>query len=279
MGLEALLRWEHPTRGRIAPGAFIPPAERTGLIHALTDRVLDLALADITRLRAQGLEMPVSVNISAPNFLDPLFAEHLLKKVHASGLPPCAVELEFTETAVMADPDEVIRALRRLTGAGLELAIDDFGTGYSSLVYLKRMPVTTLKIDQAFMRQMLGHPVDAQIPRQHQPGAGSGPERRRGRRGGRGGRGHPGAAPRIRMRCGPGPRHRPTNAARRDARLGPCAGDRIRPMPTPSPGEPPLTATSPEACIPRILRPQTPVFGPASLAPPPVLRYSPPSFW
>ncbi|WP_024327008.1 bifunctional diguanylate cyclase/phosphodiesterase [Thioalkalivibrio sp. AKL19] len=165
MGLEALLRWEHPSRGRVAPGQFIPPAERTGLIHALTDRVLDLALADITRLRAQGLEMPVSVNISARNFLDPLFAEHVLEKVHASGLPPCAVELEFTETAVMADPDEVIRALRRLTGAGLELAIDDFGTGYSSLAYLKRMPVTTLKIDQAFVRQMLEHPIDAQITR------------------------------------------------------------------------------------------------------------------
>ncbi|WP_026142956.1 MULTISPECIES: bifunctional diguanylate cyclase/phosphodiesterase [unclassified Thioalkalivibrio] len=164
-GLEALLRWEHPVRGRIAPGQFIPPAERTGLIHDLTDRVLDLALADIARLRAQGLDMPVSVNISARNFLDPAFADRLLEKVQASGLPPCAVELEFTETALMADPDEVIHALRRLTATGMELAIDDFGTGYSSLAYIKRMPVTTLKIDQAFVSQMLEHPVDAQITR------------------------------------------------------------------------------------------------------------------
>ncbi|WP_018951102.1 bifunctional diguanylate cyclase/phosphodiesterase [Thioalkalivibrio sp. AKL12] len=165
MGLEALLRWEHPVRGRIAPDQFIPSAERTGLIHSLTDRVLDLALADIARLRAEGLDMPVSVNISARNFLDPGFADRLLEKVRVSGLPPCALELEFTETALMADPDEVIRALRRLTEAGLELAIDDFGTGYSSLAYLKRMPVTTLKIDQAFVRQMLEHPVDEQITR------------------------------------------------------------------------------------------------------------------
>ncbi|WP_018140630.1 bifunctional diguanylate cyclase/phosphodiesterase [Thioalkalivibrio sp. ALJ7] len=162
-GMEALLRWEHPSRGRIAPGDFIPQAERTGLIHSLTDRAIDLALADLAVLRGEGLEMPVSVNISARNFLDPGFAENLLEKVRASGLPPCALDLEFTETAVMADPDEVIAALQRLTDAGLKLSIDDFGTGYSSLAYLKRMPVTTIKIDQAFVRQMQEHSVDAQI--------------------------------------------------------------------------------------------------------------------
>ncbi|WP_019583983.1 bifunctional diguanylate cyclase/phosphodiesterase [Thioalkalivibrio sp. ALE16] len=165
IGLEALLRWEHPTRGRISPGEFIPQAERTGLIHELTRRVLRLALADLATLREHGLTMPVSINISARNFLDPAFADDLLEQVHASGLPPCALELEFTETALMADPDEVITALNRLTAAGLALAIDDFGTGYSSLAYLKRMPVTTLKIDQAFVRQMLEHAVDAQITR------------------------------------------------------------------------------------------------------------------
>ena len=164
-GVEALLRWNHPTRGPVSPGDFIPQAERTGLIHSLTERVLDLALADIAIMHGKGLKIPVSVNVSARNFLDPDFADNLLAKVRASGLPSCALELEFTETALMADPDEVIGALQRLTATGLELSIDDFGTGYSSLAYLKRMPVTTLKIDQAFVSQMLEHEVDERITR------------------------------------------------------------------------------------------------------------------
>ncbi len=164
-GMEALLRWEHPTRGRIPPDTFIPQTERTGLIHPLTRRVVEQALADLATFRAHGLAMPVSVNISARNFLEPDFAEDVLAMVHASGLPPCALELEFTESAIMSEPDEVIAALNRLTAAGLALSIDDFGTGYSSLAYLKRMPVTTLKIDQTFVRQMLEQPVDAQITR------------------------------------------------------------------------------------------------------------------
>ncbi|WP_019625520.1 EAL domain-containing protein [Thioalkalivibrio sp. ALJT] len=164
-GMEALLRWEHPVRGHIRPDTFIPQTERTGLIHPLTRKLLEQAINDLTIFRRHGLAMPVSVNISARNFLDPDFAEDVLAMVRHSGLPPCALELEFTESAVMSEPDAVIAALHRLTTAGLRLAIDDFGTGYSSLAYLKRMPVSTLKIDQTFVRHMREQPVDAQITR------------------------------------------------------------------------------------------------------------------
>ncbi|WP_019624708.1 putative bifunctional diguanylate cyclase/phosphodiesterase [Thioalkalivibrio thiocyanoxidans] len=164
-GFEALVRWEHPQRGQIPPGQFIAQTERTGLIHPLTLTVLDLAIADLLTLREHGIMVPVSINVSARNFLDPGFAQTIIERVEAAGLPACALEIEFTETALMADPDEVIKALRRLTERGLALSIDDFGTGYSSLEYLRRLPVTTLKVDQTFVSHMATQRVDEQITR------------------------------------------------------------------------------------------------------------------
>ena len=164
-GFEALLRWEHPELGLLTPDTFIPLAEPTGLIHPITGFALERAATDLTAFRATGLGVPVSVNISARDFLDPRFAERVLAIMRDARLDPRALELEFTETAIMSDPDEVITALRRLTDAGIALSIDDFGTGYSSLSYLKRLPVTTLKIDQSFVRHMARQRVDEQITR------------------------------------------------------------------------------------------------------------------
>ncbi|ADC72485.1 diguanylate cyclase/phosphodiesterase [Thioalkalivibrio sp. K90mix] len=164
-GFEALLRWQHPHRGQVPPDRFIAQAERTGLIHALTLKVLDLAIADLLVLREQGIQAPVSINVSARNFLDPDFAQTIIERIEAAGLPACSLELEFTETALMADPDQVIEALRRLTERGLALSIDDFGTGYSSLAYLRRLPITTLKVDQTFVSHMATQRVDEQITR------------------------------------------------------------------------------------------------------------------
>lgn len=164
-GFEALLRWEHPELGLLPPGEFIPLAERTGLIHPLTTFALERAATEMAALRAAGLAVPVSVNVSARAFLDPGFADRVLAIVRDTRLDPRGLELEFTETAIMSDPDEVITALRRLTDAGIALSIDDFGTGHSSLAYLKRLPVTTLKIDQTFVRYLTQHRVDEQITR------------------------------------------------------------------------------------------------------------------
>ncbi|WP_018861990.1 MULTISPECIES: bifunctional diguanylate cyclase/phosphodiesterase [unclassified Thioalkalivibrio] len=164
-GFEALLRWEHPQRGQVPPGQFIAQTERTGLIHPVTLQVLDLAIADLLAFRAQGILAPVSINVSARNFLNPDFAQTIIDRMETAGLPASSLEIEFTETALMADPDEVIGALRRLNGQGLALSIDDFGTGYSSLSYLKSLPVTTLKIDQTFVSQMATQRVDEQITR------------------------------------------------------------------------------------------------------------------
>ncbi len=165
LGAEGLLRWQHPRYGAIAPGEFIPQAECTGLIDPLTRHVLELALNDLSTLWAEGLRVHMSINVSARNFLDPTFVDHILATVDAAGIAPGALELEFTETALMDDPEEVIGALQRLANTGIELSIDDFGTGYSSMTYLQRLPVSALKIDQSFVRQMLERSVDAQIVR------------------------------------------------------------------------------------------------------------------
>lgn len=165
LGLEGLLRWEHPRLGNIPPDEFMPQAEHTGLIHPLTRELLERAAADTLRLRESGIDVPVSVNVSARNFLDPEFAERVLAIIREAGLSPRDLELEFTETAVMANPEEVIAALDRLQNAGVDVAIDDFGTGQASLSYLRRLPVHALKLDQAFVRDMTRRTVDAQITR------------------------------------------------------------------------------------------------------------------
>ncbi len=153
-GAEALVRWEHPERGLLGPGAFLPLAEQSGLMRPLTLRVLDDALAQCAAWQAQGLTVPVAVNLSAPNLLDlglPGDVSDLLRKWDVD---PALLQLEITETIIAADPVRVGEIMAELGALGVALSLDDFGTGSSSLAYLRRLPVDELKIDKSFILDM-----------------------------------------------------------------------------------------------------------------------------
>jgi EAL domain-containing protein (putative c-di-GMP-specific phosphodiesterase class I) len=141
VGLEALVRWQDPAHGSIAPDEFIPIAESTGLIAPLCRFVLEVAVAQARAWHDQGLAAGVAVNLSVRNLLEPGLAERVTRLLAASGLPAGQLTLEITEGAVMTDPAPAIAVLHQLAAAGVRLSIDDFGTGYSSLAYLKRLPV------------------------------------------------------------------------------------------------------------------------------------------
>ncbi len=162
-GVEALVRWQHPRRGLVAPLEFLPVAERTGLIHPLTEQVLDLALAQARAWADQGTPVPVAVNISTRSLLQPGFAEQVLAALATHQVPPPLLGLEITETTIMEDPATALAVLTRLAGAGVLLSIDDFGTGYSSLAYLKALPVHELKIDRTFVAALTGSERDRVI--------------------------------------------------------------------------------------------------------------------
>jgi diguanylate cyclase (GGDEF)-like protein len=150
-GVEALVRWQHPERGLLAPDTFVPTAERTGLINPLTDYVLDVALGKAAHWLEHGLSVPMAVNISARSLLDAGFPDRVLAALSARRIPAASLILEITETSIMEDPEHALAALQRLHDAGVYLSIDDFGTGYSSLAYLKRLPVDEIKIDRSFI--------------------------------------------------------------------------------------------------------------------------------
>jgi diguanylate cyclase (GGDEF)-like protein len=153
-GVEALVRWQHPERGLVPPDSFVPTAERTGLINALTDYVLDMALGKAAHWLEQGLSVPMAVNISARSLLDAGFPDRVLAALSARRIPPASLILEITETTIMEDPAHALAALQRLHDAGVYLSIDDFGTGYSSLAYLKQLPVDEIKIDRSFISSL-----------------------------------------------------------------------------------------------------------------------------
>jgi len=150
-GFEALLRWRRSAAGLVQPEHFIPRAERTGLIVPIGQQVLERACRDTAELRRQFPHVTVSVNVSGRQFAEPQLVDHVRDALDASGLPPAALRLEITETAVMQDPDGALAMLRRLRQMGVGLKLDDFGTGYSSLTYLHRFPIDTLKIDRSFV--------------------------------------------------------------------------------------------------------------------------------
>ncbi|TXH30831.1 MAG: EAL domain-containing protein, partial [Actinobacteria bacterium] len=158
IGMEALVRWEDPDRGLVAPGLFIPAAEETGLIAPIGEWVLDAALTDIRQWRDEfGLtDIWVAVNISSRQLLSPTLVDEVERALQESGVPATALQLEITESVVMNDLEPVLDVLARLRQIGVSLAVDDFGTGYSSLAYLKRLPVTTLKVDRAFVSGLGG---------------------------------------------------------------------------------------------------------------------------
>ena len=164
-GVEALVRWRHPTRGLLLPDMFIPLAEQTGLIRDLTRWVLERALAECAAWNAMGHDIPVAVNLSASTVHDPDLLDAVTDAVARSGVPPGSVELEITESAVMLDPEGAIRSLEDLTRKGVRFSLDDFGTGYSSLAYLQRLPVTSVKIDKSFVQPLHGDEVAQAIVR------------------------------------------------------------------------------------------------------------------
>ena len=163
--VEVLVRWQHPQRGLLPPGDFIPLAEHTTLIKPLTLHVLNRALEQCKAWDAQGRRLSVAVNVSARNLLDPDFAAAVSACLELWGLAPGRLELEITETVLMANPARALEVLRHLHSMGIGLSIDDFGTGYSSLEYLKRLPVDVLKIDKSFVLNMASDVSDAMIVR------------------------------------------------------------------------------------------------------------------
>jgi EAL domain-containing protein (putative c-di-GMP-specific phosphodiesterase class I)/GGDEF domain-containing protein len=157
-GLEALVRWAHPTRGLLRPDLFVGMAEETGHIRALTDCVIDRAILDQRVLRAAGHDLTISINISGRLIDDAEFADRAIEKIAAAGARFC---FEITETAVIGNPDVALGVLAKLTAAGIPVSIDDYGSGLSSLAYLKQINADELKIDKAFVLSLENDAKDA----------------------------------------------------------------------------------------------------------------------
>lgn len=166
VGVEALVRWQHPERGLVPPGEFIPIAERTGLIADIDAWVMDQACRQMCQWLADGAPLSfIAINVSSRLFARRELYEQVAQVLHTTGLDPAFLELEVTESAVMDDPEVALEQLHRLRELGLRLAVDDFGTGYSSLLRLKRLPVQKLKIDQGFVAGLPWDEDDAAIVR------------------------------------------------------------------------------------------------------------------
>jgi len=165
VGAEALVRWQHPTRGLVPPMQFIPFAEQTGFIRVLTIWIFEEAARHWQMLHDEGLKLVLSVNLSTRDLLDLELPQKFDALLIKHQVPAEAFCLEITESAIMDDPQRALNTLNGLSALGFKLSIDDFGTGYSSLAYLKRLPVDELKIDQSFVRSMETDPDDAKIVR------------------------------------------------------------------------------------------------------------------
>lgn len=163
IGMEALIRWNHPNRGLVNPMEFIPLAEETGQILELGDWVMETACRQAKTWLDQGSRMRVAVNIAARQLDNGDLAERTAAVLERTGLPPQYLELEITESTIMMNAEAVIGTLEELKRMGIKLAIDDFGTGYSSLSYLKRFPIDLLKIDRAFVSDITTDKADADI--------------------------------------------------------------------------------------------------------------------
>jgi EAL domain-containing protein (putative c-di-GMP-specific phosphodiesterase class I) len=164
IGLEALARWQHPVLGLVMPDIFIRVAENCGLITAIGEWALRTACSQIRKWQVEGLfVVPVAVNVSAVQFRQEGFPELIKHVLHETGLDPQYLELELTESLLLSNADVMFGVLKDLNDMGLKLVIDDFGTGYSSLSYLRQFPVTKLKIDRSFIRDVAVNPDDAAI--------------------------------------------------------------------------------------------------------------------
>lgn len=164
-GAELLLRWRHPLRGQVSPAEFIPVAERTGLIVAIGDWVLDQGLGLVHELRLRGHQFPVSINISPRQFYQGSFVERVGSLISTHGIRPGELVFEVTEGLLIKDRDDTIARMYELVAMGVRFSIDDFGTGYSSLSYLKKLPLFELKIDKSFVDDACTDTNDAAIVR------------------------------------------------------------------------------------------------------------------
>jgi diguanylate cyclase (GGDEF)-like protein len=166
VGAEALIRWQHPSRGLISPAEFIPVAEEEDLIIPLSEWVLRKAAQQQKAWRNSGLPpFPISINLSSLHFRQPNLVNQIRSIVYENGGDPRYFELELTEGVLMTDASSTVTTLKQLKESGFRLAIDDFGTGYSSLAYLQRFPIDTLKIDRAFVKDLKLGKVDSPIIR------------------------------------------------------------------------------------------------------------------
>jgi diguanylate cyclase (GGDEF)-like protein len=163
--VEALVRWNHPTRGMVPPDDFIPMAEQSGLIQRVSSKVLDLAVAQARAWMDMGLHISVSVNLSATDLRTMKTLDVVQATLERHGLPADRLELEVTETAILSSPDGAVALVSALRQLGVRIALDDFGTGYSSLTYLKRLNPDGIKIDRSFVDAMVHEPTDAEIVR------------------------------------------------------------------------------------------------------------------
>jgi diguanylate cyclase (GGDEF)-like protein/PAS domain S-box-containing protein len=163
--VEALLRWNHPVRGLVPPSDFIPTAQRTGLIKPLTLYVITEALRQCRSWQDEGLRLAIAVNLSTRNLVDTDFPSQVAGMLEHWNIEPCLLEFEITESAMLADPTRTRLILEQLSVMGIRISIDDFGTGYSSLAYLKRLPVSEIKVDRSFVMNMDEDEDDATIVR------------------------------------------------------------------------------------------------------------------
>jgi EAL domain-containing protein (putative c-di-GMP-specific phosphodiesterase class I) len=163
-GVEALVRWQHPRRGLLPPGEFLPQIELTDMIRRLTHWVVETAAAQIDDWLRQGLPVPVAINLSARNLVEEDLPDWIAQVLRARGIPPHLLEVEITETAMMVAPDRSLAVLGRIADLGVRLAVDDFGTGYSSFALLRRLPKgIALKIDRSFVERIVEDPADEAI--------------------------------------------------------------------------------------------------------------------
>lgn len=174
-GLEALIRWQHPEEGMMPPALFLAQVEQSSLIHDLTCWVMDHALAQFASWKQEHNAASIAINISARNLLDPGFSSTVCQLVKKHNIDPALVELEITESALMQNPESALKLLHTLADSHFNISIDDFGTGYSSLQYLSRLPASTIKIDQSFVRAIdedsgARHIIDAAIQLAHSLG-------------------------------------------------------------------------------------------------------------
>jgi diguanylate cyclase (GGDEF)-like protein len=163
--VEALVRWQHPTRGLVPPAEFVPLAEQTGFIRTITSWVLESAVAQCAEWRNRGLPMNISINISANDLLNSDMPLHLAQLLEKEGCSAQWITLEVTENAIIGEPGHALKSLERLKQLGCKLALDDYGTGYSSLAHLRRLPLDELKIDKSCTMGMTTDASDALIVR------------------------------------------------------------------------------------------------------------------